>query len=195
MTTSLTVMLLVICVLYLIFLFKTVKHRNRITSMTGMMISMALGMNTGLTIGIILGINYSSNIFTSTVLGMLIGIIAGVLPGLTISMLAVLDGLLSGAMGGMMGAMLGAMVLPEYRDIIVKLMFLLFVFILLIVFYILNEELGINDKSILHNYVVMPILIVIFFVVFNQLGPVFPVDNINQNDGHKEENHGFSNLH
>jgi hypothetical protein len=79
-------------------------------------------------------------------------------------MMAVLDGLLSGAMGGMMGAMLGVMVLSEYRDIIVKLMFLLFVFTLLIVFYILNEELGINHKSILHNHVVMAILIVAFFV-------------------------------
>lgn len=161
--------------------------------MTGMMISMALGMSIGIIIGIILGIIYSSNIFTSTVLGMLIGIIAGVLPGLTVSMMAVLDGLLSGAMGGMMGAMLGVMVLSEYRDIIVKLMFLLFVFTLLIVFYILNEELGINHKSILHNHVVMAILIVAFFVFFNQLGPVFPGDNVNQNHGHGEESHDFSN--
>lgn len=51
---------------------------------------------------------------------------------------------------------------------------------------ILNEELGINHKSILRNHVLVTILIAAFFVIFNQLGPVFPEDNINQNNSHDE---------
>ncbi|WP_374067969.1 hypothetical protein [Paraliobacillus sp. JSM ZJ581] len=179
-------MLLTIVALYILFLLKTVKHRKKITCMTGMMISMASGMSIGLIAGVLLAIYFSGNLFISTVLGMLIGIVAGLLPGLFISMMAVLDGILSGAMAGMMGAMLGEMVFADYRGILVKLMFLLFVFTLLIVFYILNEELGISHKSIFRNHVVLPILIVVFFVIFNQLGPLFLEDNINQNHSHNE---------
>lgn len=91
------------------FLSTTLKNRQRITSMTGMMVAMAGGMSAGLIAGLAVGALLSSSLGTASLVGMAAGGAAGAALGLPVGLLPVLDGLLSGIMGGLMGAMLGAM--------------------------------------------------------------------------------------
>ncbi|MDQ0161825.1 hypothetical protein [Aeribacillus alveayuensis] len=85
---------------------------------------------------------------------------------------------MSGLMGGMMGAMLGEMILPEYQTPMIHIMFVIFVGMVCIVLYILQQETGFNRSSfirgstseavttpinkIFHN----PLLLVIVFLLF-----------------------------
>src|SRR5690625_19553 len=182
--------------LYLIFLTiillsvtvvgKTMYYRKKVTCMTGMMIAMTLGMIVGLTMGVVFGILFIDNFFVATILGMFVGMVIGFLSGIPVSVMAVLDGLLSGLMGGMMGAMLGAMIAPEYREAIVKIMFILFLATLLILLYMIQKELNRNKTAFYMNPLITVVLFGFFFVVFNQLGPIFKVidseDNSNVNN-------------
>lgn len=165
---------------------KTMYNRKKVTCMTGMMIAMTLGMIVGLTMGVVFGILFIDNFFVATILGMVVGMVIGFLSGIPVSVMAVLDGLLSGLMGGMMGAMLGAMIAPEYREAIVKIMFFLFLATLLILLYMIQKELNRNKTAFYMNPLITVVLFGFFFVVFNQLGPIFKVidseDNSNVNN-------------
>src|SRR5699024_208930 len=132
MGATLYLMFISIVLLSIFIIYKTIYYRNKISSMTGMMIAMTLGMSRCIPVVVILGILISDNFFSATVFGMLAGMFVAFLAGLAISLVATLDGLLSGLMGGMMVAMLGEMITAEYQDAIVKIMFFLFLGTLLI---------------------------------------------------------------
>src|SRR5690625_3313690 len=185
--------------LYLIFLTiillsvtvvgKTMYYRKKVTCMTGMMIAMTLGMIVGLTMGVVFGILFIDNFFVATILGMFVGMVIGFLSGIPVSVMAVLDGLLAGLMGGMMGAMLGAMLAPEYQEAIVKIMFFLFLTTLLILLYMIQKELNRNKTTFYMNPLINVVLFGLFFVVFNQLGPIFKVtDSPKQNHVEDDSN-------
>ncbi len=144
--------------------------------MTSMMIAMAVGMLNGLLSGVILGIVVSGNIFLSTVLGMCIGFLTGSLIGLTHGLKPVLDGMLAGLMGGMMGAMLGGMVPIHYQELIVKIIFAFSVIILLLTVNLLHDE--IDEVStyftkIIQSPMVTAILLIGFFYMYENIGPIF----------------------
>ncbi|UOR12047.1 plastocyanin/azurin family copper-binding protein [Halobacillus amylolyticus] len=193
MGTTLYLILVIILLLAGVSVSKTVYYRKKVTCMTGMMIAMTLGMSVGLVMGLILGILFSGNLFLSTVLGMLAGMIVGFLAGLPISIMAVLDGLLSGLMGGMMGAMLGEMITPEYRDAIVKIMFIVFLATMLLLLYMIQKEVKKSDTPLFRNPFITVALFGLIFVVFNQLGPIFP-QTISGQQEHLEHNARNKNL-
>jgi uncharacterized cupredoxin-like copper-binding protein len=149
--------------------------------MTGMMAAMALGMVVGLLGGVILGIMFSGNLFISTILGMLIGIIVGGIAGFPVSVMAVLDGVLAGLMGGMMGAMLGEMVAPIYYDKVVKVFFVIFIGIALMLLYLLRQETKASKEGVLrkmfHHPILLLTILLVYFYIFNQLGPVMAIGN------------------
>ena len=180
MTFSLYVTLFGAAMLTLIIIWNTNYYRNKITVMTGMMISMVLGMSIGLTIGVIAGVLLSGNLFYSTILAMIIGIAAGFLAGLPISLMAVLDGILAGIMGGMMGAMLGEMISPEFQDSIIRLMFLLFVGIIMILFRMMKQEFN-NDKTFIGHPFVLVILYILLIISYNQLDPLIDISQPDSN--------------
>ncbi|MBM7570566.1 hypothetical protein [Aquibacillus albus] len=153
----------------LIVIIRTIHNRKRITCMAGMMIAMAMGMNVGLTIGVIFGILFSGNLFMSSLAGMLIGMGTGFVTGLPVSIMAVLDGLLSGLMGGLMGAMLGEMIAPDYHSTILKIMFFMFISIILLLFKMIHNMINNEDKHYLSHPLTLIGLFGVIFVVFEKL--------------------------
>jgi plastocyanin len=157
--------------------------------MTGMMISMVLGMSVGITVGVILGILYSGNLFYSTIFGMIVGLTAGFLAGIPVSLMAVMDGMLSGLMGGMMGAMLGEMIAPEYRDPLIKMMFLIFVATIMILSRMMQQEFMKNQSSWTNNPVITLLLFGVIFFGYQQLGPTISATQPgNQGQDHSQHN-------
>lgn len=165
--------LISICSLTVLIIYKMTYHRKKITDMTGMTIAMTIGMSAGLTVGVIIGIVFSDNYFMATVSGMGIGMIAGFLTGIPVSMIAVLDGMLSGIMGGMMGAMLGKMMTTEYHDAIVKIMFLLSLSTYFILLSLIQKEVNQDKPSFFQKPLFILIVFGIVFVIFQQFGPIF----------------------
>ncbi|SFA49669.1 hypothetical protein SAMN05192569_102221 [Parageobacillus thermantarcticus] len=159
--TGIIVTILSLMVIAFVFI-----KRKKITCMAGMMTAMALGMLVGLTGGLLVGILYSGNLFFSTILGAAIGFLAGFLTGLPISVMAIIDGILSGIMGGMMGAMLGEMMLPEYRNSMIHIMLVIFVGMISIILYMLQQETGFNRLSLINKIFHNPLLLAIFFLLF-----------------------------
>ncbi|WP_010650459.1 cupredoxin domain-containing protein [Oceanobacillus massiliensis] len=185
MPNSLYVTLIGIFILTIWIIWNTIYHRKKITVMTGMMISMVLGMVVGLTIGVILGILLAGDLFSSTLLAMIIGIAAGFLAGLPIGLMAILDGALAGMMGGMMGAMLGEMIATEHQDTLIRVMFLLFIGMIIILYQMMQQEF-IKSKALVNHPLVMIILFVLFIVGYNQLGSLIPSSHSlkNSNNNH-----------
>ncbi|ASN07061.1 hypothetical protein [Virgibacillus necropolis] len=171
MTLPLFITFFIIFILSLAVIILTIYNRNSISKMTGMMIAMATGMIVGLTVGVILGIFLTGDLYSSTVLSIIIGVTAGFLAGLPISLLAVLDGTLSGIMGGMMGAMLGLMATPEFQDSLIRMMFMLFIAIVLILFQLIRQE-SLNKSSNQPFIVLCLFAFLLFIIVYNQLGPI-----------------------
>lgn len=173
MTLALWVAFGVMLALSTVVIGYSVHKRNRIPCMTGMMIAMTLGMMVGLMAGVIFGVLYSGNLFLSTLLSMSIGIGAGFLAGLPVSVMAVLDGMLSGLMGGMMGAMLGEMVPIEYQNSLIQIMFVLFIGIILILLYMMQQEFTRKEdskSSLFQHPLFMTGVLAAFFFGYNQLG-------------------------
>jgi uncharacterized cupredoxin-like copper-binding protein len=164
---------IIVTILSLIVITFVFIKRKKITCMTGMMVAMALGMLVGLTGGLLVGILYSGNLFFSTVLGMGTGFLAGFLTGLPISVMAIIDGVLSGIMGGMMGAMLGEMISPQQQNPMIQIMIVIFVGMIGIVLYLLQQETGFNRLSIInrifHNPLLIAIVFLLFFYTYNYL--------------------------
>jgi len=164
---------IIVAALSLIVIVFVFIKRKKITCMTGMMVAMALGMLVGLTGGLQVGILYSGNLFFSTVLGTGIGLLAGFLAGLPVSIMAMMDGVLSGIMGGMMGAMLGEMISPEYQHSMIRVMLVIFVGMILIVLYMLQQETGFNRVSfmnkVFHNPLLLAVAFLLFFYTYNRL--------------------------
>ena len=199
MSLSLLVTISVSVFLSLVVVIYSVVNQRKITCMTGMMVAMSLGMLVGLLGGVIVGMIFSGNLFLSTIIGMGLGLVAGCLTGLPISTMAVLDGVLSGTMGGMMGAMLGEMIVPDYRDTMIKILFVFFIVTIFTLLYMLQNEVGNNKKTsiskkLLQSPVFMVLLIAGFFYWFNQLGPIISEvedrhdnENIHQNHNQNEQ--------
>jgi len=159
--------------LFSLFVISTVVYfRKEITSMTGMMIAMTIGMSVGLTIGVIFRILFSDSFFIATILGILVGMIAGFLAGIPLSVIAVLDGILSGLMGGMMGAMLGEMITIEYHDAMIKIMFFIFLSMILILLRMIHQE--VNHKvNFIRSLFTIFVVFGFFFIVFELFDAIF----------------------
>ncbi|WLD92030.1 plastocyanin/azurin family copper-binding protein [Alkalihalobacillus sp. AL-G] len=187
MTTLYFFIMSIIVVLSLAVIGYTVSYRKKIPCMTGMMISMTLGMSVGLTVGVILGIQLTGNLFYSTILGIIIGGATGFLAGLPVSLMAVLDGMLSGLMGGMMGAMLGDMIAPDFKEAMVKIMFVLFIAIAMILFFMMEEEFIKSRRRLFKHPLSLILLFGFIFLGFNQLGPIITESKTSiQGDDHPQ---------
>jgi len=185
MTFALSLTLAFIFILMLFIIWETIRHRRKISNMAGMMVSMSLGMIGGLTVGVILGILLLGDLFSSTILAMLIGVLAGFLAGLPIGLMPVIDGMLAGIMGGMMGAMLGEMIAAEYQETIIRVMFLLFVGIIVILYQMMQQEF-IKSKAIFNHPVTMIVLFFLFTVGYNQVGPLIIPSHLSNNGNHHD---------
>ncbi|MFZ3579064.1 hypothetical protein [Virgibacillus sp. DJP39] len=173
MQPALYFIFLVIFMLSIIVIAKTFYNRKVIPCMTGMMIAMTMGMSVGLIFGVIFGILFSDNLFISTMSGMVVGMATGFLYGIPVSVIAVLDGFLAGIMGGLMGAMLGKMIALEYRDAVIKIIFIIFFATLLILLHMIHNHVKGNEKSFFNHPFLLVVLFGLIFVVFHQLGPIF----------------------
>src|SRR5699024_388357 len=111
---------------------------------------------------------------TGMMIAMTLGMIVGLTMGVVFGILFI-DNFFVATILGMMGAMLGAMSSPEYREAIVKIMFFLFLATLLILLYMIQKELNRNKTAFYMNPLITVVLFGFFFVVFNQLGPIFKV--------------------
>ncbi|WP_139125144.1 hypothetical protein [Bacillus solimangrovi] len=183
MTASLFVTISAMILLILLNMRITWSKKTRISTMAGMMIAMVVGMLTGLLGGIILGILLNGNLFFSTLISMGVGVVIGFIIGLPTGIISILDGMLSGLMGGMMGAMLGEMISSEYWDIITKVMFIMFIALMLTLFYYIQDETTEKGEkyyfSMIRNPVVLAVSFLAFFYFYNMLGSIFEHSEIN----------------
>ncbi|MBO8171040.1 MAG: cupredoxin domain-containing protein [Bacillaceae bacterium] len=174
---------MVLIFLLLIMRF-TLRNRIHISQMAGMLVAMTMGMMVGLIAGTAAGVIFKGDIFVSTVLGLLTGMTAGFLSGVWIGVMAVIDGMLSGLMGGMMGAMLGEMLPPHRYVLIFKLMVLLFSGNILILFYMLRQQIPPYKKhgSWFENSIFAVTLMFILFTGYNVIVHRIPFTAVQQQD-------------
>ncbi len=159
----------------ILVIFLKVKNRNRLSSMSCMMIAMALGMMVGLLAGTILGISFKGNLFLATVYGASIGIIFGGVSGGLVSIIAFLDGILAGLMGGMMGAMLGEMLAPIYQEPTTKILFMLCLAVSFTLIYLIQKEVQSNNLFTIffQNPIMMTVLFMFIIIMTNLQGQVW----------------------
>ncbi|NBJ70651.1 MULTISPECIES: hypothetical protein [Clostridia] len=176
MTMPLMIVIVTVIILSTFVIGITMIYRDRIASMTGMMIAMALGMIVGLTIGVIVGILLMGNLFYSTVISMLVGIVVGCLAGIPVSLLAVLDGTLSGLMGSMMGAMLGEMIMQDYQDPFIRVMFMIFLMTMILILWVIRQT-SVESKKLWNHPFILLIAFVLVIIGFNEIGPLVAVSS------------------
>lgn len=127
------------------------REKNKLTCMSGMMISMAVAMMAGLLSGYLIGV-FSGDMFLSCGVSMIIGFFIGFLAGQPNGLMAIMDGALAGLMGGLMGAMLGVMLQFTTPTIMLGILLALYVVILgLVILFILvetNDQLSIDTQGI-----------------------------------------------
>lgn len=140
--------------------------KERLLSMSYMMISMYTGMCIGLTQGVMFGALYQGDLFYSTLLSMGIGGTVGLMIGIIHSPLSSIEGLMAGLMGGMMGAMLGEMISPKESIMILKILLVLSscsIFLFFIFPRTKSKQYLITKKWLFKPLVVF-VSIIIFFV-------------------------------
>lgn len=175
MTNALMTLVVTIFMTSILVIFLKVKNRNRLSSMSCMMIAMALGMMVGLLAGTILGISFKGNLFLATVYGASIGIIFGGVSGGLVSIIAFLDGILAGLMGGMMGAMLGEMLAPIYQEPTTKILFMLCLAVSFTLIYLIQKEVQSNNLFTIffQNPIMMTVLFMFIIIMTNLQGQVW----------------------
>ncbi|NCT39884.1 hypothetical protein GTW56_29575 [Bacillus sp. EB93] len=173
-----------------IFILCAVLYKQ-IRLMSGMMVSMATGMVSGIVGGTIIAIYHSGDLFQSTVWGILVGIIIGFITGLPFGILAVTDGVLSGLMGGMMGAMLGEMIPSENIEQLLKILFILFMGVHLLMIYLLLSEMKEKQTNIVVKLMKNPLFsggfLVCSIYLLNFTGPIMAKDIGNEQHQHNQE--------
>jgi heme/copper-type cytochrome/quinol oxidase subunit 2 len=142
------------------------REKNKLTCMSGMMISMAVAMMAGLLAGFLIGV-ISGDLFLSSGVSMITGLFIGFLAGQPIGLMAILDGVLAGLMSGLMGAMLGVMLQFTTPTIMLAILLAFYIFILgIVILYILVET---NDKFDVDTQTISPFAIIAAGVVFLSL--------------------------
>lgn len=159
--------------------------------MSGMMVSMATGMLTGIVGGTIIAIHHSGDLFQSTVWGILVGVLIGFITGLPFGILAVADGILSGLMGGMMGAMLGEMIPFQNIEQLLKILFILFIGIHLLMIYLLLSEMREKETNLMVKLFKNPLFAGGFLIcsvyLLNFTGPIMAKENGKEQHQHNQE--------
>ncbi|MBT2668917.1 hypothetical protein J7J00_26325 [Bacillus sp. ISL-4] len=173
-----------------IFMLGAVLNKQ-IRLMSGMMVSMATGMVTGIVGGTIIAIYHSGDLFPSTVWGILLGILIGFITGLPFGILAVTDGVLSGLMGGMMGAMLGEMLPSENIEQLLKILFILFISVHLLLIYLLLSEMREKETNMMVKLLKNPLFsggfLIFSIYLLNFTGPIMEKDIGNEQHQHSQE--------
>jgi heme/copper-type cytochrome/quinol oxidase subunit 2 len=142
------------------------REKNKLTCMSGMMISMAVAMMAGLLSGYLIGV-FSGDMFLSCGVSMIIGFFIGFLAGQPNGLMAIMDGALAGLMGGLMGAMLGVMLQFTTPTIMLGILLALYVVILgLVILFILVET---NDQFSIDTQGISPFAIISAGVVLLSL--------------------------
>lgn len=181
-------------IVYGAFLALLWKYKSDLKEMQVLMSCMAMGMVTGMVSGLLLGFWLKGDPYASTFLSLLVGGGAGFLLGVPVSLLCVVEGVLSGGMAGMMGAMIGEMVPAEKAELLVLLFLLLHTTIALL----LGKEIGgqvirLQNRrwyTFLFRPLVSGALLVLVFVWFQSLGPLFSPSSAEwneQKEGHRHD--------
>lgn len=134
---------------YSIFLVN--QHKNKFTTLHGIIIAMTVAAMTGFVSGDLVGI-LSEDLFLSCGIGIIIGFITGFLAGQPIGIMPILSGSVSGLISGVMGAVLGISIKSEnpFLMLIIILVFYVIVLGLVILFSFVetNEKLTIDTQAI-----------------------------------------------
>lgn len=171
MTLTMWVTITVVIILAVLVIGHAIYYQRQIATMDGMMCAMATGMIIGLLVGTILGTIFKGHLMSSTVLSILIGLGVGFLSGWPISFLAMLDGMLSGLMGGMMGAMIGEMLPPSEAETLVRILFVIYAGVMIIIIQMIKKHVQ-PASRFSGNPFFMLILFAVFFIGYNNLGPL-----------------------
>ncbi|MFB5195706.1 cupredoxin domain-containing protein [Neobacillus sp. KR4-4] len=138
-------------------IYSVYRHKNKLATTSGTMISMVIAVITGLLTGSIIGI-ISGEIFLVVGVSMIIGFVIGFLAGHPIGILAILMGSISGLIGGIIGAILGAFI--QFINPTILLGILLGFYILIIGFVIMYIFVESNNKLSLDTQELSPFAII-----------------------------------
>lgn len=176
-----TVALMVMMTGYSIYL--VYREKNKLSSMSGLMISMAVAMMAGLLSGYLIGV-YSGDMFLSCGVSMIIGFIIGFLAGQPFGIMAILDGALAGLMSGIIGALLGVLLQFQAPTIMLGILLALYVVILgLVILFILVDS---NEKLFLDTQAISPfailstgvVIVVLFLFLYSSDLVKIPGENV-----------------
>lgn len=148
-------------------IYYTFRNKQKISCMTGMMISMTNSMMTSIALGTILGtFAHTKDLTIPTIVSITIGIIIGYLNGRPVSLMASLDGVTAAIMGGMMGSMLGVMLQPKSVDFMIYFIDILFVFVFVILIRLISEETKDTKQEVLMKkpLIANPIVLIVLLV-------------------------------
>ena len=116
--------------------------------MTGMIVSMTNSTMTSMAFGTILGILIQNNgLAFPTMIAVSIGITVGYITGKPISLIASLDGIIAGIMGGMMGTMLGIMLQPQFTQIMIFFIDVIYILVTVLLLRVIDEDTKTNQNE------------------------------------------------
>jgi heme/copper-type cytochrome/quinol oxidase subunit 2 len=148
------------------------RNKNKLATLSGLVVVTVLTMMSGLLAGYISGI-LSGELFFPVGLGTLIGFILGFIAGQPIGILAILTGSATGVVSGIMGALLGAILQFDNPTIILGILLGVYVIILgLVLLFIIvdtNGKLTLDTKGIspFNNLSAGLILIALFLFLYS----------------------------
>jgi hypothetical protein len=163
--------------------YYTIRNKQKLTCMAGMMVAMTNSMMVSISLGAILG-TFSANkdLALPMIVSVSIGMIIGYLTGRPVSLMAAIDGLTAGIMGGMMGSMLGVMLHTKTIDFIIYFVDVIFVLVMVLLIRMIDEEIKsrqeepITRKPMIANpFVLMGILVFMGVLVFGN-GTFIPIN-------------------
>ncbi|CAH2713028.1 hypothetical protein BACCIP111895_00161 [Neobacillus rhizosphaerae] len=142
------------------------QNKDKLTNLSGIMISMVIAVITGLLSGSITGI-LSGEMFLVVGVSMIIGFVIGFLAGHPVGILAILMGSISGLMGGIIGAILGVFI--QFINPTILLGILLGFYVVIIGFVIAFIFVETNNKFTLDTEELSPFAIIAGGVVIVSL--------------------------
>lgn len=195
MNTITIITIAAVCIIssYSIYLINL--HKEKLTNLSGTIISTATASMTGIISGYIVGV-LSQDLFLSAGVGIIIGFVLGFLGGQPVGIMPVLLGSNFGLMSGIVGALLGISIKAEnpYLFALILLVFyvLLLSLVILFIHVSADKKLSIDTKTISPFAILSAGVVILTLFLFLYSSDIINVNN-NESTTQTQSNNGAGN--